>query len=327
MTFNRRFLPSPRRVVVVAPPGGLFTGVFAALEAFQFANLVLQHAGREPLYETVLAGLEDATASLAGHRVCTTPLAQVGPLHTLFVGGGPALPERPIPPALLEATAPLADRAERIVASCGGAFVLAELGLLDGRRCTTHWLHTDALQARVPSARVEPDAIFTHDGPVWTSAGATAALDLALQLIHQDGGARLARAVAQVMVVFVQRPGGQSQFSSSLRLSPTTGERFRALIQGIHREPAADHRVEALATRMGMSPRHFARVFRTQTGSSPAALVTRIRVEAAQRALASSGASVAEVARDTGFGTEETLRRSFQRVLGVTPRVYRERFA
>ncbi|MCB9762811.1 MAG: GlxA family transcriptional regulator [Alphaproteobacteria bacterium] len=323
-TMTRRI--PPKRVVLVLLPGVQLLGVIGPLEVFDAANRILAHRGRPPAYELVVAGLGPQTASVTGLAATTVPLAEIDALHTLLVGGTWDL-AREVPDAgALGVMARLAARAERVVSICQGAFVLGELGLLDGRRCTTHWLSTDLLRRRFPAARVEPDAIYTEDGKVLTSAGVTAGIDLALHIVRSDCGARLSLAVAQAMVVFVHRPGGQSQFSTALRLKPGVEERFRRLITEVMADPAGDHRVDDLAARVGMSPRNFARVFRKQTGETPAAFVGRVRVEAAQRALLSGDAPIAQVADDCGFGTEETFRRTFQRVMGVAPGDYRRRF-
>lgn len=338
MTSIERFLPSIRRVVMVAPPGASALTTLGPLEAFDVANRFLAARGRPPLYQLQLASLDADSVSSVGVPLRGVPLSEVREVHTLIVGGGPTLPERTLEPALVGEVGRLAAAATRVVSVCGGAFVLGALGLLAGRRCTTHWLWLDALQQRFPEARVEPDAIYTEDGPVWTSAGVTAGLDLALQLIRSDGGPGLARAVARALVVFVHRPGGQAQFSAALTvtgpkrgagsaLDPALDDRIRALVVEVIGEPGGEHDVPALARRMAMSPRNFARVFRARTGETPAAFVARARIEAAQRALADTDATLAAIASACGFGTEATLRRTFARVVGVSPSGWRERFA
>ncbi|MCO4772518.1 MAG: helix-turn-helix domain-containing protein [Deltaproteobacteria bacterium] len=327
MTSDRRFLPLPLRVVVVLPSGGQLIGVMGLYEAFEAANRILASRDRPPLYTLDLVGVQDATRSAAGPVLATAAIADVADLHTLVVGGALEIPDAPVSPELRTQIARLADAAERVVGVCMGTFVLGDVGLLDGRRCTTHWLALQRLRECVPAALVEDDALYTEDGRVWTSAGASAGIDLALQLIRRDGGPRLALSVAQVLVMFAHRPGGQSQFGSALRLGAGLDDRMRRLVAGVIRDPAGDHRVAGLAARAGMSPRNFARVFRQQTGETPAAFVTRVRVEAAQRLLVSADDTVASVAADCGFGSEDTLRRTFLRVRGVTPTAYRARFA
>lgn len=256
----------------------------------------------------------------------TPPIEAAAPAHTIIVGGSLDLVEQPLDAATRERLRPALDAAERVVSICSGAFVLGRLGLLDGRRCTTHWLALDALRAQFPAARVEGDAIYTRDGALHTSAGATAGIDLALWLIEQDRGPRMALAVARSLVVHLRRPGGQSQFSAAMQVAPTSDQRLRGLIHRIVTEPAGDHRVDRLAQRVGMSPRNFARVFRAELGLTPAAFVARVRLEAARNALQSDEATQDAIAARCGYGTVETMRRAFLRALGVTPGAYRARF-
>lgn len=326
MTTTGRFLPSPRSVGVLLPQDSQLIGVIGLIEALDAANRLCAARGEAPPYALRLAGVGDDTRSAAGPVLHTEPAASIARVHTLVVGGALRLRTDPIDAALLRQARRLAASAERIVAVCAGSFVLGELGLLDGRRCTSHWLALDALRTRFPTARVEDDAIFTEDGPVLTSAGATAGIDLALHLIRGDAGPRLALAVARALVVFAQRPGGQSQFGSALRLRPGLDDRLAELVSTVLADPGADHRVEVLAKRAGMSPRHFARVFLQQAGQTPAAFVSCARVEAAQRALVHSDAALDTIAGDCGFGCAATLRRTFQRIVGVTPSAYRARF-
>lgn len=323
MTVNRQFLPSAQTVVILMPSGGQLLGIIGFIEAFDAANRLLATRERPAAYALTLCGVDDQTPSAAGPLLRTTPSREIRTADMVVFGGGLDLEPSP---ALLAEAARLSAGARRVVGVCMGTFVLGALGLLDGRRCTTHWLGLDQLRAQFPAARVEDDAIYTEDGPIFSSAGASAGIDLALHLIRQDLGPRMALAVARALVVFAHRPGGQSQFGSALRLRPGLDERLRALVGRILQDPGADHAVETMARALGMSPRHFARTFLTQTGETPAAFVTRARVEAAQRALVQTDASLEQLAEDCGFGTVETLRRSFHRVAGVSPSEYRERF-
>lgn len=216
--------------------------------------------------------------------------------------------------------------ARRTASVCSGAFLLAEAGLLDGRRATTHWNACGRLAARYPAVRVDPEPIFVRDGPVWTSAGVTAGIDLALALVEQDHGAELSRAVARQLVVFVQRPGGQTQFSAQLAAQRPSREPLRRLQSFIAEHPDADLSIPALATLAGMSERHLTRVFREQTGTSPAAHVEAVRVETARRLLETTADSLDRVARASGFGTTATMHRAFRRTVRVTPGEYRARF-
>ena len=325
MTPDPRFLPSCRQVLVWIPPGSQIIGTIGLIEAFDAANRVLSSNGRPPLYAVDVVG-DGPTPTAAGARLATAPVDEAADVHTLVLAGSLDDADLPLSPAHRRALAPLANRAQRLVSVCAGAFALGDLGHLDGRRCTTHWLALQRLRDRFPTARVQDDAIHTEDGPVYTSAGASAGIDLALHLIHLDGGRRLALTVAQLLVVFAQRSGGQSQFGSRLRVRPGVEDRLQTLMAAVLRSPGQDHGVVRMAKAVGMSPRHFARVFAEQTGLTPAAFVSRVRVEAAQRALLQSDASLDEVATDCGFGTAETMRRSFHREVGVGPSDYRRHF-
>ncbi len=214
----------------------------------------------------------------------------------------------------------------RTASVCTGAFLLAAAGLLDGRRATTHWTAAKELAKRYPSVRVDPEPIFLRDGPIWTSAGVTAGMDLALALVEEDLDRDAALAIARQLVLFLRRPGNQSQFSATLAAQEPVREPLREVRRHIVENLAGDLSVEALAQRAHMSPRHFARLFRTETGVTPARYVESIRLEAARRALEDSAQPVATVALTCGFGTPETMRRSFLRALGVGPAEYRRRF-
>jgi transcriptional regulator GlxA family with amidase domain len=213
----------------------------------------------------------------------------------------------------------------RLGSVCTGAFILAAAGLLDGRRATTHWRYCAELAATYPAIIVEPDALHIRDGAVTTSAGVTAGMDLALALLEEDCGRRLALATAREIVAFLKRPGGQSQFSTHLE-AQAADLPVRGLQEWILSSLAQDLSVEALAARTAMSPRHFARVFARETGTTPAKFVERARIEAARRVLESSALSLDVVAERCGFGHQETMRRVFQRHLKVAPQAYRRRF-
>ncbi|MEE6281233.1 GlxA family transcriptional regulator [Georgenia sp. MJ170] len=248
-----------------------------------------------------------------------------GTLDTLLVSGGERLVER-LDPQILDAAQRLADPAQRVASVCTGAFVLAELGYLDGRRATTHWRHAAALARRYPRVRVEPDVIHIRDGRFLTSAGITAGIDLALAIIEDDLGADAARDVARELVVFMQRPGGQSQFSTALSRPPVRSSLLRGLLAEVVTNPAGEHSLATMASSVGVSPRHLNRVFHAETGTTPARWLEQLRVEAAQP-LILAGHSITRVAQLCGFGTDETLRRAFARQLGTTPTAFRERFA
>lgn len=249
-----------------------------------------------------------------------------GPIDTLVIAGGVGTRRAATDQSVLEWTRAAAKRSRRVTSVCSGAFVLAAAGLLEGRRATTHWQWCDTLARMYPDVEVESDAIFVVDGPVYTSAGVTAGMDLALALVEEDLGADVAREVAQQLVVFLRRPGGQSQFSAQIAAPPAERDSLRDVQTYIAANPAADLSVPTLAQRAAMSERNFARAFRRETGMTPAAYVESVRVERARIALEGSDAQVESIARHCGFGTVETMRRAFHRRLGVGPAAYRSRF-
>jgi transcriptional regulator GlxA family with amidase domain len=229
-------------------------------------------------------------------------------------------------PDLIRWLARTAPRARRVVGLCTGTFVLAEAGLLEGRSATTHWAFCAELARRFPGITVKSDPIYVRDGGVYTSAGATAGIDVVLALVEEDLGRRLALAVAQWMVVFLKRPGGQAQFSAQLSTQMAEREPLRDLQAWILDHPGADLSVDALARRVSMSPRNFFRVFVRQVGMTPGRFVERVRVEAARRLLEETSRGVSVVAATCGFGNQETMRVAFRRTLGVSPNGYRSRF-
>ena len=220
----------------------------------------------------------------------------------------------------------LAGAAERTASVCTGAFLLAATGRLDGRRATTHWRHAALLARRHPRVRVAPDALFVTDGPIATSAGITAGIDLLLALVEQDHGPDLAREVARALVVFMQRPGGQSQFSVPARTPTPHRPILRRVLDTVAADPAGEYSVPALAAAAGTSARHLNRLFRQELGTTPARYVELVRLEAAQ-ALLDAGHTVTSAAARSGFGSDETLRRAFVHHLGIPPTTYRQRFA
>jgi transcriptional regulator GlxA family with amidase domain len=265
------------------------------------------------------------TAS-AGLGLATQPLPpRSRPLDTLIVAGGWGVYAACEDARLVGWIRARAKAAQRVASVCSGAFLLAAAGLLDGRRAVTHWGRCAEFAARFPAVRLEPDPIFIRDGNIWTSAGVTAGIDLALALVEADLGRATALAVARQLVVFLKRPGGQAQFSATLALQQ--GEaRFERLHAWIAENLGADLSLVSLAHAAGMSERSFVRHYRHATGTTPARAVEQIRVEAARRMLEHGGA-VKRTARNCGFGSEETMRRSFLRLLGATPQAYRERFS
>jgi transcriptional regulator GlxA family with amidase domain len=249
-----------------------------------------------------------------------------GTLDTLIIAGGIGVQEAMHDARLVSWIRRMAKRTRRICSVCAGAFVLAETGLLRRRRATTHWRLCDEFATRYPEVSVERDPIFVRDGNVFTSAGVTAGIDLALCLVEQDHGRELALAVAREMVVFLKRPGGQSQFSAHLRGQVTSREPIRDLQAWVPDNLESELSVEALARRAAMSPRNFTRVFKRETGITPGSFVELARVEHARRLLEDSPAGVEGIAATCGFGTGESMRRAFLRTLRVSPTSYRERF-
>ncbi|GAB2486589.1 GlxA family transcriptional regulator [Nocardiopsis aegyptia] len=311
-----------RAIVVVAYEGVRLLDVTAPVEVFATA------AGLGGSYTVrVCSPTGEAVRTSAGLRLQVDgAVGGTGPVHTLVVPGSPELPRSPWPPGLAGAVEELAGRAERVASVCTGAFVLAGAGLLEGRRATTHWRHAALLARLHPGVRVQADAIYVRDGRVLTSAGVSAGLDASLAMVEEDEGSDLAREVARDLVVFLQRPGGQSQFSVASRTFRPRQDVLRPVLDAVAADPAADHGAAALAARAGVSTRHLARLFRERLGTTPAAHVEAVRLEAA-RALLEAGESVTGAARRCGLGSDESLRRVFWRHLGLTPSAYRERFA
>ncbi|HVK25475.1 MAG TPA: GlxA family transcriptional regulator [Actinokineospora sp.] len=309
------------RVVVLVYPGVQLLDAVGPAEVFAGARAF----GAD--YELTVASLDGAAVrgesglSLGADRA----VADVELADTLLVAGGFGF-RAACDPAVVTEVRRLARAAERVCSVCSGAFVLAEAGLLTGRRATTHWAASSELSRAYPDVTVEPDRIFVQDGPVYTSAGVTAGMDLALALVEADHGVRVARTIARWMVMFLQRPGGQSQFSTRLDHPVGTGSPLRPVLDEIAADPAGDHRIPRLARRVGVSERHLGRLFADQLGTTPARFVERIRVEAARGLLEDSVITVAAVSTRSGFGSPETLRRAFVRVLGIGPDDYRARF-
>lgn len=250
-----------------------------------------------------------------------------GAIDTLIVAGGDRIDIARHDARLIGAITRLAGRSRRVASVCNGALLLAEAGILDGHHAVTHWFSCQTLANDFPAVTVDPDRIFVSDGRVHTSAGVTTGIDLSLALVADDLGPGIAHRVARWLVVFVQRPGGQAQFSETVRLTPTTDQTIADLVAWLPANLADDCSVPALAARVGVSERTFARRFRAATGRTPAAHVESLRVEAAKRELERSSTSLSVVARTVGFGTIETMHRSFRRLAGTTPETYRSHFA
>jgi transcriptional regulator GlxA family with amidase domain len=321
-------MPRPsadRHVVIVAYPDVQSLDVTGPLEVFAAANA----GGATPAYVTTVvspAGGTLRTSSGLGLVADRSIADHHEPIDTLLVAGGDGTVGALADAELLRWVREAAGRSRRVTSVCSGAFVLAAAGLLDGRRATTHWSVCDLMAALHPAVEVDADRIYVRDGHVWTSAGVTAGMDLALALVEEDLGRELALQVARQLVLFLRRPGGQSQFSAQLAAQAADRQPLRELQAWIVEHPGGDCSVPALARRVAMSPRNFARVFLRETGLTPAHYVERVRVEAARRRLEESTDGVDAIAGHCGFGTAETMRRAFLRHLRVAPSDYRVRF-
>jgi transcriptional regulator GlxA family with amidase domain len=317
-----------RLVAVVAYPGVNSIDVLGPLEVFAAATRLVGRDGPPAYRVEILADRPGPVRSQSGLALVATRAwrAVREPIDTLLVAGGAGTEDAMRDSALLAWLRRQAPRVRRLGSVCTGSFVLAAAGLLDGRRATTHWAWCDTLAARHPRVRVERDPIFVRDGDVWTSAGVTAGMDLALALVEDDLGRDVARTVARQMVLFLQRPGGQSQFSAALAAQAAERPSLRDLQAWITEHPDADLSVPALARRAAMSPRNFARAFRREVGMTPGRFVEAVRVEAARRRLEETADGVEEVAAACGFGTAESMRRAFVRTVHVAPSQYRSRF-
>jgi len=271
----------------------------------------------------VVARVAGGVRSSSGVTWVAESLPRATEIDTLLVSGGPGVDDALMDEAVLRFVRRVAARSHARVASvCSGSLLLGAAGLLDGRRATTHWSRREQFERQLPQVRLDADRIFVRQGSVWTSAGVTAGIDLAVAMIAEDHGHELARTVAQELVVYYRRPGGQSQFSSLSALQGSHG-RFDSLLDHVRSNLRARLSVDELAAHASMSPRHFAREFRARTGVTPAKAVERVRVEAARTALENGAASVQRVALDCGFGDVERMRRSFTRLLGVPPSALR----
>jgi transcriptional regulator GlxA family with amidase domain len=313
----------PRPIVFVVYPRFQVLDLAGPHEVFAGAN---QWAGRDvyELFVTSRGGGPVGTES--GLVLDSVDLASVTARpDTLLVVGGNGVHDARRDEHLVHWIRHRADVSRRVGSVCSGAFLLGEAGLIDSRRVTTHWARAGRLAAEFPAADVDPEPIHIHDG-VWTSAGVTAGIDLALALVEEDLGAECAQTIARWLVMFLRRPGGQSQFAAPVWERPAEHDGIRAAVDRIRRDPGADHSVRALAEVAAMSERNFTRVFSRELECSPGRYVERVRVDAARRLLESTERTTDSIARECGFGTGETMRRSFLRRTGVPPGAYRRRF-
>jgi transcriptional regulator GlxA family with amidase domain len=328
-TARSRRGPRPHRVVMFGFPRAQVLDVTGPLEVFsRTARWLADHRGsRTPAYVTEFVAVRAGPVAMSNglELVASRRYADVDDADTLLVAGGIGWEEAAKDASLRRWLAAQASRVERLGSICNGAMILAAAGLLDGRPATTHWAYLDRLARLAPKARVDRDALYVRSGNIFTSAGVTAGMDLALALVELDHGKAVALAVAQELVLFLKRPGGQSQFSRHLE-AQKRDDLFGDLEIWMLDHPGEDLSVARLARRMSMSPRHFARVFAERLGTSPGAYVRRLRVEQARRRIEEGATRFKQVARECGFADEQSLRRGFQAVVGITPAEYRARF-
>lgn len=319
---------SKRDVLIVVAENGLLLEPAGIADILNTANELAP--AEAPRYELSVATAQDRRVARgrSGLELLTDyRLAGLRPSErrdTIIVTGrGASEEERAAIAAWFAAAAP---HARRVVSICSGAFVLAQAGLLDGRRATTHWKTLAELESRFPEVEVQKGPIYVRDGKFWTSAGASSGFDLSLALVEEDLGFPTAKAVAQHLVMYLRRPGGQSQFSRYLAAQASSEGPIGELQSWAMEHLSSDLSVEALAGKAAMSPRNFARVFARETGTTPARFVEDIRMEAARQRLEAGRETIEEVAAACGLGSSLSLRRAFERELGVSPSEYRERF-
>ena len=315
---------APRLIGILALPGVQLLDVAGPLDVFAEANL---QAGALAYELKVIGTAPGPVASSSGMRLLPDTVIgeAVRQCDTLLVAGAPHLADALPKPQILDWLSREAPRARRFGSVCSGALALAATGLLDGRRVTTHWAVADRLAQDFPAVEVVVDALHVHDGPVRTAAGVTAGLDLALALVEEDLGQEIAKRVASQLVMFFKRPGGQLQFSRRGKANPAGRSSLQQIQRWVIAHPGEDASLGALASRAGLSPRHFARLFQQELGQTPAIWVNAVRIEAARQML-EAGERPKQVASACGFGDVDSFRRVFQRQLNVTPADYRRRF-
>jgi transcriptional regulator GlxA family with amidase domain len=312
------------RIVIVGFPSAQILDITGPLEVFSTASRFLAI----PRYATQLVSTDGGPVlSTSGLEFATSPIAEVvDDIDTLVVSGGRDMGEATADSKLVDNIRRLAGQSRRVTSVCSGAFLLAAAGLLDGRRATTHWAECAELERNYPNVSVEPDAIYVQDGNVWTSAGVSAGIDLALALVADDHGRKAAATVARRLVVYLRRSGGQGQFSALLAAQSANDEPVRDLLAWIPDNLTADLSITAMAARTHLSERQFSRVFKSEVGITPAEHVEAVRIEATCRLLETTLLGVEVIARTCGFGTPETMNRAFRRRLNTTPSDHRYHF-
>jgi transcriptional regulator GlxA family with amidase domain len=317
-----------RPVVIVAFDGVQPLDAVGPHEVFAGAGRAAASVGRAGRYRVVLASSGGGTVRAeSGLQLGTAPLPdRDAPIDTLVLAGGSGANAAAADDALVAWIRAIAPRCRRVATVCSGAFLGAAAGLLAGHRVTTHWARARELAEAYPGLTVDPDPIYIRDGNVWSSAGVTAGIDLSLAMVQDDLGVDVAQTVARWLVMFLHRPGGQTQFASPVWMPRAERSTVRAVQDLVEAAPGGDHRLPALAAAAAMSVRHFTRVFTAEVGESPSRFVERTRVEAARRELETTGDTLDVVAERCGLGSAETLRRVFQRHLAVSPDAYRRRF-
>ena len=318
-----------RTVVILTYPGVQSLDVTGPFEVFAGARRAAHACGIDAGYDVRLVADEAGLVTTdSGISLAVTGLPGPGLRpDTLLVPGGSGVDRARRDGALVAWVRATAARSRRLATVCSGALLAAEAGLLDGRRVTTHWARAAMLADEYPSIEVDPDPIYLRDGDVWTSAGVTAGIDLALALVEEDLGTDVSQLIARWLVMFLHRPGGQTQFATPVWVPRSGRSPVREAQARVESAPDGDHRVVVLAAGASMSERHFTRVFTAEVGESPSRFVERVRIEAARRELESTRDTLEAIAGRCGFGTSETLRRAFHRRLHTSPDAYRHRFA
>jgi len=324
-------LKPERRIAVAVYPGVSLLDLGGPLEAFRVASEFAGTRSRRLNYKcSVVSSRGGQVPTADGVPLITESIRSLDRIEidTLIVPGAFLVEDVTRDVELIKWVAKRAPKCRRVCSVCVGSFMLAAAGLLNGRRAATHWMHTQLLARQYPDVKVEPDAIFVHDGRVWSSAGVTTGIDLALALIEEDSGRETAIAVARVLVVYLKRAGGQSQYSALLAAqAESESNNFAELERWIAENLRADLSIESLADRAHMSPRNFARMYAKKRGRTPAKAVEAIRIDAARRRLEETDARIETIADECGYSGEEQMRSAFVRVLRIPPREYRKRFA